>query len=95
MLIAEQLGAGIQLPPSCTRALKSLNLLYNIEATSAKPTHIALRSYKNSTLLSIQDLAPYIQDRYNAPYLVVHRADHIRTLVRQATSLVITINLSG
>ena len=95
LIEVQQMGAGIQLPPNATRALRSLGLLSDIEAVSSEPRHIALRSYGDSTILSMQNLVPLARDHYNAPYLVVHRADLIRVLVQEAVSLGIIMKLSS
>lgn len=90
-----QIGAGVQLPPNCTKALNSLGLLSDIEVVSEKPSHIAIRSYRDSGLLSAQNLVPYVEYQYNAPYLVAYRADLIRVLAQRATSLGVVIKLGS
>lgn len=54
-----------------------------------------MRSYKDGSLLSVQPLFPYCEETYNAPYLLVHRADFHAILAEAASSLGVSIRLKS
>ena len=59
------------------------------------PIDINLRSYRDGTILNRQNLVPFTEDRYGAPYLHIHRADYHRVLVAEAERLGVTITLGS
>ncbi|KAL8883887.1 MAG: hypothetical protein Q9215_007942 [Flavoplaca cf. flavocitrina] len=86
-----EVGAGIQIPPNASRILKKWGLLDSIRAVSVQPSDFILRSYHDGTVLSKQNLVPYAEERYGAPYLHIHRADYHRILVAEAECLGVKI----
>jgi salicylate hydroxylase len=82
-----EVGAGIQIPPNSARILTKWGLLDKIESCSTKPEAIYLRSYKDGKVLSSQDLYPYAENVYNAPYWHIHRADFHKVLAEAAREL--------
>lgn len=90
-----QIGAGIQIPPNSSLILKRWNILEKIEAVSVRPVDINLRSYRDGSILSKQNLVPFAEDRYGAPYLHIHRADYHRILVAEAKRLGVTVALDS
>jgi salicylate hydroxylase len=54
-----------------------------------------MHSYKDGSALSVQPLWPYCDETYNAPYLLVHRADFHAILAEAAISLGVTIRLKS
>ncbi|KAL9604928.1 MAG: hypothetical protein Q9219_000116 [cf. Caloplaca sp. 3 TL-2023] len=90
-----EIGAGIQVPPNSSRILKRWGLLEKIEAVSVRPRDFVLRSYRNGAILSKQNMVPYAEDRYAAPYLHIHRADYHRILLAEARRLGVKIQLGS
>jgi 2-polyprenyl-6-methoxyphenol hydroxylase-like FAD-dependent oxidoreductase len=72
---ADETGAGIQLGPNTTRALRALGVLPAIEALGFKPEAISLFDALSGAKLAAMPLGRAIADRYGAPYLTLHRAD--------------------
>lgn len=90
-----QVGAGIQVPPNSSKILARWGLLDQIEAVAVKPNDFRLRSYKDGSLLSTQNLIPHAKAIYGAPYLHIHRADYHAILVREAIQLGVRIVLNA
>ncbi|MGV1013775.1 MAG: FAD-dependent monooxygenase [Methyloceanibacter sp.] len=68
-------GAGIQLGPNATRALRALGILDAIEQASFKPEAIWLFDGLSGRRLASVPLGKHAETRYGAPYLTLHRAD--------------------
>lgn len=90
-----QIGAGIQIPPNSSRILKHYGLLKKIESVSVRPSDFILRSYRDGKVLSKQNMVPYAEERYSAPYLHIHRADYHRILVVEAERLGVRLQLGS
>lgn len=90
-----QVGAGIQIPPNSSRILKRWGILDKIESVSVRPAEFVLRSYRDGTVLSRQNMVPFAEDRYGAPYLHIHRADYHAILVAEARRLGVNILLGS
>jgi 2-polyprenyl-6-methoxyphenol hydroxylase-like FAD-dependent oxidoreductase len=73
--IAEETGAGIQLGPNATRALRSLGVLEAIEPSASRPEAIWLFDGLSGRKLAGVSLGAHAEARYGAPYLTLHRAD--------------------
>ncbi|CAI6341933.1 unnamed protein product [Periconia digitata] len=78
-----ELGAGIQMPPNCTRILRRWNLLDEIIQFATKPQAIQLLS-DSGNVLSTTSLIPDMENKFNAPHLLIHRADLLRILYEGA-----------
>ena len=72
---AEESGAGIQLGPNATRALRQLGTLDAIEAQAFRPEAIWLFDAISGKRLASMPLGEHVEERYGAPYLTLHRAD--------------------
>jgi 3-hydroxybenzoate 6-monooxygenase len=71
----EESGAGIQLGPNATRALRRLGVLDAIEPHSFKPEAIVIYDGLSGRRLTSMPLGKDAEKRYGAPYLTLHRAD--------------------
>ena len=71
----DETGAGIQLGPNATRALRALGVLEAIEHAAFKPEAIWLFDGLSGRRLASMPLGTHAQTRYGAPYLTLHRAD--------------------
>ncbi|KAL9118845.1 MAG: hypothetical protein Q9187_004602 [Circinaria calcarea] len=90
-----EIGAGIQIPCNSARILQRWNLLSPLEPYSTRGSNINLRTYKDGTILSRQNLIPFVEETYNAPYLVAHRADFLNVLTSEALRLGVIIRLGS
>ncbi|GAA0285600.1 FAD-dependent monooxygenase [Streptomyces turgidiscabies] len=70
-----EIGAGIQLAPNATRALRRLGLLDPVAARAARPSRLNFRSWSDGAEICEYVLGPDVEDEFGAPYLQVHRAD--------------------
>ena len=81
------------MPPNSTSVLRKLGIFSEVAKGAIKPHSISIRSYKDGSTLSLQPLLPYCEETYNAPYILVHRADFHAVLVSAALALGVTIRL--
>lgn len=79
-----EIGAGLQLSPNATRLLRSLGLLEALTPHAVAPERIVIRDARSLAELTHVPLGAAAERRWDAPYLVVHRADLQRVLVDQA-----------
>ncbi|MEQ1953284.1 FAD-dependent monooxygenase [Mesorhizobium yinganensis] len=79
-----QVGAGLQLSPNATRLLDRLGVLAGLKPFAVQPPAIVLRNASDLRELARVPLGQMAEDRWGAPYLVVHRADLQGTLLAAA-----------
>ncbi|KAF8470776.1 hypothetical protein BDZ91DRAFT_550157 [Kalaharituber pfeilii] len=88
-----EVGAGIQVPPNCSKILIDWGMKEAFEAASVQPRAFILRSYKDGKVLSgyygITGEEGYAgsEGEYGGPYWHIHRADFHRILVDKAREL--------
>jgi 2-polyprenyl-6-methoxyphenol hydroxylase-like FAD-dependent oxidoreductase len=80
---ADETGAGIQLGPNATRALRDSGLLDGVEARAFRPEALWIFDGCTGKRLAAMPLGREAEDRYGAPYLTLHRAD-LHTALLQA-----------
>ncbi len=83
----DETGAGIQLGPNATRALKALGLLDGIASIAFRPEAIWLHDGLSGRKLTAMPLGRPVEQRYGAPYLTLHRADLHTALARVAAGM--------
>jgi len=71
----EEAGAGIQLSPNATRILNNLGVLEFLLPKAVQPEAVILRDATTLKELARVPLGEAARKRWNAPYLVIHRAD--------------------
>src|SRR5919106_5352320 len=71
----EETGAGIQLGPNATRALRALGALDAVETHAFRPEAIFVYDGMSGRKLTSIPLGQSAEQRYGAPYLTLHRAD--------------------
>lgn len=81
---ADETGAGIQLGPNATHALRQLGALDAVEAAGFTPEAIWLFDAVSGRRLAAMPLGRQLEDRYGAPYLTLHRADLHASLLAAA-----------
>lgn len=62
---------------------------------SVRPNNFILRSYKDGKVLSVQNMLPFAEETYGAPYLHIHRADYHKILVEEAMRVGVMIQLDS
>jgi salicylate hydroxylase len=89
----EEAGAGIQLSPNATRILTGLGLADRLRPHAVAPEAIQIRAASGRPIQRIP-LGETAEQRYGAPYWVIHRADLQSVLVAAVKeSLDITLKL--
>jgi 3-hydroxybenzoate 6-monooxygenase len=71
----EETGAGIQLGPNATRALRKLGVLDAIRPSAFRPEAMWLYDGLSGRRLQALPLGKRAEKHYGAPYLTIHRAD--------------------
>ncbi|KAL7266673.1 hypothetical protein RUND412_010773 [Rhizina undulata] len=89
-----EVGAGIQIPPNSARILSKWGMREALEGFAVNPKAFILRGYKGK-VLSEQNLVPYAEETYGAPYWHIHRADFHRVMVARAEELGVKILLNS
>lgn len=75
-----EIGAGLQLAPNATRALRALGVLDEVMDSGVVPRQVVGRNAVTGAVLTYLDLDD-VADRYGAPYIVVHRCDLLDALL--------------
>ena len=89
-----QFGAGINISPNATVIFKEWGIYEAIKNKANIPYAGFMRSYKDSVVLSRQQLGHEIESLYSASYMVIHRADLHGTLQEEAKRLGVSIKLN-
>ncbi|MEJ0015127.1 MAG: FAD-dependent monooxygenase [Acetobacteraceae bacterium] len=77
-----ELGAGVQISPNGARVLRELGLLPAMQAIAAVPVAKEVRLFDTGQAWRVQDLGADAEDRFGAPYWLVHRGDFHAVLVQ-------------
>jgi salicylate hydroxylase len=88
------IGAGIQLSPNATRILLALGLEGRLKPLIVAPDEVRIRTGTGEHLARIP-LGEFAQERYGAPYWVIHRGDLQTVLadaVRANPDITLTLN---
>lgn len=88
----DETGAGIQLGPNATRALRALGVLELIEPHAFRPEAIVIYDGLSGRKLASLPLGRSAEERYGAPYLTLHRAD-LHAGLRAAAQDLATVTL--
>lgn len=76
-----EVGAGIQLAANGTNILKRLGILDRIKDIAVFPKRLVLMDAFSGEELSALELGDLYEERYGAPYIVLHRSDLQQALV--------------
>jgi salicylate hydroxylase len=71
----EAVGAGLQLSPNATRILRELGVLDRLLPAAVRPEAVVLKDAATLRELARVPLGQAAETRWQAPYLVAHRAD--------------------
>lgn len=83
----EAAGAGIQLSPNATRILRQLGVLDRLSPAAVRPEAVVLRDAGTLRELARVPLGDLAEKRWQAPYLVAHRADLQNALMARVAEL--------
>lgn len=90
----EPVGSGLQLSPNAMHVLRDLGLEEALRRHAVAPRAIRIMSARTGSALAEIPLAEHVEQRYGAPYLVIHRADLQSVLLSAArASAGITLRL--
>jgi salicylate hydroxylase len=79
----EDIGAGIQLSPNATRVLLSLGLGEALRPHIVAPENVRIRKAKSGRDIARVPLGAYAEQRFGAPFWVIHRGD-LQTVLLEA-----------
>ncbi len=82
----QEFGAGLQLTPNATRILERLGVLDAVRGLATAPDAIRILRGADDAQLTRLPIAD-AEQRWGAPYLVIHRADLLRALAEGAARL--------
>ncbi|MER8447525.1 FAD-dependent monooxygenase [Mesorhizobium sp. M1066] len=83
----EAAGAGIQLSPNATRILRQLGVLDRLLPAAVRPEAVVLKEAATLRELARVPLGQAVESRWQAPYLVAHRADLQSALLARADEI--------
>jgi salicylate hydroxylase len=79
-----EIGAGIQLSPNAARILIALGLAPKLHSYILAPQELIIRHARTARVLARAPLGETIEQRYGAPYWVIHRGDLQKVLLEEA-----------
>jgi salicylate hydroxylase len=71
----EETGAGIQLSPNASRVLIALGLRERLAASVCAPQELTVADARSGRVLARAPLGAAAEQRYGAPYWIIHRGD--------------------
>ncbi len=77
----EEIGAGIQLSPNASRVLIALGLGEQLEPYVVAPQELRVMNAQTARVLARAPLGAAVEQRYGAPYWVIHRGDLQKVLL--------------
>lgn len=86
-----EVGAGLQMAPNATRTLKRWGLLEKALEIGVQPKHLVFRDAVSGEELTRQTLGGDFEQRYGAPYVVIHRSDLHRILLEACQEVGVTL----
>jgi salicylate hydroxylase len=87
-----EVGAGLQLSPNASRILLGLGLGPALRRAVTEPERVVVRGLGSGRTIGGVALGPFIRERFEAPYWVVHRAD-LQTILLDAVRSEASIRL--
>jgi len=90
-----EVGAGIQLSPNAVKGLAGLGVAEAVLAVASQPLTLEMRIGKTGEKVFAIPIAKDARNRYEAPYVHVHRADLIEILRRAAEFAGVQLRLNA
>ncbi|GAW19461.1 hypothetical protein ANO14919_089480 [Xylariales sp. No.14919] len=90
----QEVGAGLQVTPNCSRLLQKWDLPESFWKTVAEPTYLAVHRYSDGKVLALEeDFNQKLRSRYGSPFIDVHRVDLHLALADRAKQLGVKLHL--
>ena len=86
-----EVGAGLQMAPNASRVLKRWGLLEKALEIGVQPKHLVFRDAITGEELTRQTLGGEFEERYGAPYVVIHRSDLHQILLEACQEAGVTL----
>lgn len=83
----EPFGAGLQLSPNATHLLDDLGVMAHLQRRAVEPAAVLLRDAATLNVLARIPLGAFARQRWDAPYIAVHRADLHAALLNRVVQL--------
>ncbi len=80
--LVEEIGAGLQLGPNATGVLQQLGVDEQVSEFAGFPDAVCIRDGITGKTLNQVRLGPDFQERFGAPYRVIHRGDLLGLLLK-------------
>jgi salicylate hydroxylase len=93
--VLEEIGAGLQLAPNASRLLDALGLGPAVDEAGMRPGDARVLDGRGDRLLSTMPLGREGEQRWGAPYRLIHRAALQRILLEAATKAGVEIRLGA
>jgi salicylate hydroxylase len=93
--VLEEIGAGLQLPPNASRLLDALGLGPALDEAGMRPGEARVLDGRGDRLLSSMPLGRDGEQRWGAPYRMIHRAALQKVLVAAAKKAGVDIRLGA
>jgi salicylate hydroxylase len=90
-----EVGAGIQVPPNSRRLLLRWGLGPYLEGKAVEPDAIRMRRWQTGEVISLTQLVPDFEERFGAPYYVVHRANLQLAMYELAVSMGVHVRVNA
>ncbi|KAI1382392.1 FAD/NAD(P)-binding domain-containing protein [Hypoxylon crocopeplum] len=82
-----EIGAGINISPNASRVLQNWRLPEKLWASASEPMSFAVRRYSGDLLVFEKDFNDTMREKYNAPFIQLHRVDFQTALYTRAQEL--------
>ncbi|KAE8154365.1 hypothetical protein BDV25DRAFT_136061 [Aspergillus avenaceus] len=79
-----EIGAGVQMSPNGVRYWLNWGVGQELWDKSALPSELKIRRWKDGEFVARTELNPDFEERFGAPYIVIHRAELHSVLYRHA-----------
>jgi 2-polyprenyl-6-methoxyphenol hydroxylase-like FAD-dependent oxidoreductase len=87
-----RVGAGIQMTPNAMRVLRGLGLERSLRSVAFEPQWAFNRDHDTGVLTNELQVAGVMEERYGAPYLLMHRADLHAALVSNVPADIVNLD---
>lgn len=90
-----EVGAGLQITPNASKILQHWKLPQSFWDAGAEPSQLIVHRYDGEVLARQSTFSKKIRQRYQAPFIDMHRADLQRALVSRAEELGVKFKLGA
>jgi salicylate hydroxylase len=90
-----EVGAGVQMSPNAVKLFFEWGLGPDMLAKAALPQSLYIHNWKDGRVLGETKITPDFEERYGAPYIVVHRAEMHEILHRHALRAGVTVHVAS